>query len=124
MARRSCSSSSLSESDAESDAGSAAEEEAESAAGSAAEEEVEEAVEVAAEAEELTAESLTVEEENDTTIKLWHHEGQEYYKNCDNEYTCPEEECSCLGVVYDTETQDPVGTWDGHTLTPLKEEED
>ena len=73
--------------------------------------------------EELAVEELDQEEEEgeSTSVKAWIHQGTEYYKDCD----CDEEgECDCHGVVYDQETQDPVGTWDGVTLKPLPAEDD
>jgi hypothetical protein len=75
--------------------------------------------------EELAAEELTEEEEEEDcdgpSAKVWNHEGTEYYKSCDQD--CDVADCDCTGVVYDMDTQDPVGTWNGKAILPTADDE-
>ena len=73
---------------------------------------------------ELEAEAATEEEEDDdeTTATEWTHEGVVYYKMCDNR--CGKDNCTCTGAVYNKETQDCVGTWNGTELEEPTESDD
>jgi len=62
------------------------------------------------------------EEEDPPSVKSWTHKTKEYYKACDE--NCEEDNCDCTGVVYEMETEDPLGTWNGTEIVPLAEEED
>ena len=74
--------------------------------------------------EELIVEEISPDEEEELKVKSWNHEGTDYYKACDGDCEDEEDNCECTGVVYDTVTQDPVGTWNGTEIVPLAEEED
>ena len=65
-----------------------------------------------------------LEEEDDegTAVKEWTHNSRSYLKSCEN--NCEEDDCDCSGVVYDEETQDQIGTWNGNTLTMSSTEDD
>ena len=72
---------------------------------------------------ELEAEAATEEEDDDeTTATEWTHEGVVYYKMCDNR--CGKDNCTCTGAVYNKETQDCVGTWNGTELEEPTESDD
>lgn len=72
---------------------------------------------------ELEAEAATEEDDDDeTTATEWTHEGVVYYKMCDNR--CGKDNCSCTGAVYNKETQDCVGTWNGTDLEEPTESDD
>ena len=72
---------------------------------------------------ELEAEAATEEEDDDeTTATEWTHEGVVYYKMCDNR--CGKDNCTCTGAVYNKETQDCVGTWNGTDLEEPTESDD
>jgi hypothetical protein len=78
-------------------------------------------VEKAPEPEELVEEEL-VEEDSGDGVKEWEYKGKTYYKGC--VHSCDVDHCDCPGAVYDVDTQDPAGNWNGKELLPLAEEED
>ena len=65
-----------------------------------------------------------LEEDDDegTAVKEWTHNSRSYLKSCEN--NCEEDDCNCSGVVYDAETQDQIGTWNGKTLAMSSTEDD
>ena len=70
-------------------------------------------------AEELEEEDIV--EDDGPSAKEWSFEGKKYYKSCDDE--CDVEQCDCKGVVYDVETEDPVGTWNGEEIVAIVHED-
>ena len=63
------------------------------------------------------------EEEEGTAVKEWIYGSRQYLKSC--ETNCDADECDCAGVVYEVDTQEQCGTWDGKILTmKLAEEEE
>ena len=65
-----------------------------------------------------------LEEEDDEgiAVKEWTHNSRSYLKSCEN--NCDAEDCDCSGVVYDEDTQDQIGAWNGNTLTMSSTEDD
>jgi len=63
--------------------------------------------------EELEEEEVIVSDEDDegTAVKEWTCSNRNYLKSCEN--NCDEENCNCPGVVYDVESQEQIGTWNG-----------
>ena len=67
------------------------------------------------EVKELEEEALGDDEEG-TAVKewVWEENGLTYLKSCDN--NCDEDSCNCSGAVYDTTSEEQVGTWTGAAL--------
>ena len=70
----------------------------------------------------LAVSPLEEEDDEGTAVKEWTHNSRSYLKSCEN--NCEEDDCDCSGVVYDEETQDQIGTWNGNTLTMSSTEDD
>jgi hypothetical protein len=62
------------------------------------------------------------DDDEGTAVKEWTHNSRSYLKSCEN--NCEEDDCNCSGVVYDAETQDQIGTWNGKTLAMTSTEDD
>ena len=70
----------------------------------------------------LAVSSLEEDDDEGTAVKEWTHNSRSYLKSCEN--NCEEDDCNCSGVVYDAETQDQIGTWNGKTLAMSSTEDD
>ncbi len=66
----------------------------------------------------------TSSDEESTAVKGWicKETGKAYLKSCDD--NCEEDDCECCGTVYDEETQDQIGHWDGTTIVLAAEDEE
>ena len=70
----------------------------------------------------LAVSPLEEDDDEGTAVKEWTHNSRSYLKSCEN--NCEEDDCNCSGVVYDAETQDQIGTWNGKTLAMIHPTED
>ena len=75
-------------------------------------------VQPAAPAAELESEEMGEE----GAAKLWTYKTVDYYKSCDN--NCEVLNCMCTGAVYDSETQEPIGMWDGTNIVAQSDSEE
>ena len=62
------------------------------------------------------------EEDEGTDVKEWTHNSRSYLKSCES--NCDEDDCNCSGVVYNEETQDQIGTWNGKFLVATSFDDD
>ena len=70
----------------------------------------------------LAVSPLEEDDDEGTAVKEWTHNSRSYLKSCEN--NCEEDDCNCSGVVYDAETNDQIGTWNGKTLAMSSTEDD